>query len=193
MIWSTPRQTVAPAALLTLNEIRDQTRMETNDEDPYLINLISVATSYLDGPNGILSKCLLTQTFEIDTPSLETSFKLPIIPVQSYTATYYDANDSQQTLAQIFRIHKSPNGDYLKLIEGQSIPSLSSRDDAVTFTFVCGYGASRQSVPVEIRQAATLLVAHWFEQREPVAFGAQPAEIPFSVDALLANHRRPGW
>ena len=34
-----------------------------------------------------------------------------------------------------------------------------------------------------------MLVAHWYEHREPVAVGVTPARIPDTVDALLAPFR----
>ena len=37
--------------------------------------------------------------------------------------------------------------------------------------FIAGYGDAPPDVPAPIRHALKLLVAHWFEHREPVALG----------------------
>jgi uncharacterized phiE125 gp8 family phage protein len=53
-------------------------------------------------------------------------------------------------------------------------------------TFDAGYGLTETSVPASLRQALLLLVAHWYENREPVlSSGAVPKELPLAVESLL--------
>ena len=57
--------------------------------------------------------------------------------------------------------------------------------------FVPGYGAAGTAVDMQLRQAILLLVAHWYENREPVlTTGAQAVSMPFTVTALLQPWRR---
>lgn len=42
--------------------------------------------------------------------------------------------------------------------------------------------------PEDVKQAARMLVAHWFDQRSAVA-EVQQRSVPYGVRALLASHR----
>ena len=50
--------------------------------------------------------------------------------------------------------------------------------NAFEVAFTAGYGDEASDVPAPIRHALKLLVAHWFEHREPVVIGAAPPEVP---------------
>lgn len=57
--------------------------------------------------------------------------------------------------------------------------------------FVAGFGDDPQATPAAIRQAILLLVAHWYENREPqVTTGAMPGSLAFTVQALCQPWRR---
>jgi uncharacterized phiE125 gp8 family phage protein len=45
-------------------------------------------------------------------------------------------------------------------------------------------------VPAPIRHAVRLLVAHWFERREPVVLGLGATEVPTTIAGLLLPYRR---
>lgn len=69
-------------------------------------------------------------------------------------------------------------------------PRTGDFPDAVKITFTCGYpgdGGSPEDlaahVPARAKAAVKALAAHWFEQREPVAFAAAH-EVPFHVKRL---------
>jgi len=48
------------------------------------------------------------------------------------------------------------------------------------------------SAELVIRQAILLLVAHWYEHREPIQIGAAHASVPQMVSELLQPYRRVG-
>ncbi len=62
--------------------------------------------------------------------------------------------------------------------------------NAFEIAFTAGYGDEPTDVPAPIRQALTLLVAHWFERREPVVLGVGAQEVPTTVAGLLLPYRR---
>jgi uncharacterized phiE125 gp8 family phage protein len=62
--------------------------------------------------------------------------------------------------------------------------------NGIEIDFVAGYGDAPSDVPQPIRQALLLLVAHWYENREPVEIGATATVIPGSVSSLLSLYRR---
>ncbi len=46
-----------------------------------------------------------------------------------------------------------------------------------------------EAYPLPVKQAAKLLVAHYYENREPVAF-ASSSKVPMMIDSLLAPYVR---
>jgi hypothetical protein len=48
------------------------------------------------------------------------------------------------------------------------------------------------AAPEDVRQAVALLVAHWFEQRIPVAVGTVAPDVSLTVNDLLSPHVRYG-
>jgi uncharacterized phiE125 gp8 family phage protein len=82
------------------------------------------------------------------------------------------------------------------LQRGQEWPEVPlSRGNPICLQYVCGYGDTGASVPAPITQAILLLVSMWYENREPVLTGpgSQMVQLPFAVDALLANYRWEGF
>ncbi len=190
-----PVRTVAPAVdLVTAAEVKAQCRIDTSDDDTLIAALIAAATSYVDGYSGILGRALVNQTWAQKFPSFPGGavLGLPLAPVQSITSiTYYDSDNASQTLASsVYALLDDELGPHVALQVDQSWPSAYSRADAVTVTFVAGYGAAASAVPAAIRHAALMLIANWYENRQTVVVGAVVLPLPFSVAALLAPFRR---
>lgn len=55
-------------------------------------------------------------------------------------------------------------------------------------TYTTGYTAGLAPKPLQV--AVRLLVAHWYENREPVNIGNIVNELPFAVDNILRLYRR---
>ena len=70
-------------------------------------------------------------------------------------------------------------------------PKPGRRANGIEIAVTAGFGDAPSDVPEPIRQALLLLVAHWFERREPVVLEDEPHEIPDTVSALL-NSFKPG-
>ena len=190
---STLRRTVAPAAVLSYPEVKDHCNVDHDDDEAYIVGLIHAATAYMDGPDGVLGLALCTQTYELDVDGLPENLMLPIAPVQSWSATYYDADNVSQALgAGTYRLHSGLSGAYLKQDATQSVPSVYSRDDAATFTLVCGYGEP-SSVPKDLVQAMLMLIGHWYANRESVAVGTITGTVPMAFDAIVARYKRVIW
>ena len=68
-------------------------------------------------------------------------------------------------------------------------PAVRGDENSVTVRWSAGYGASGASVPSVIKHAILLLVAHWYETRQPVSQGMQ-MPIPTTFDTLMAAS---GW
>lgn len=181
----------APAELpVSIDEVKAHCRVDGSDDDAVLTALIKAAVSHLDGWTGILGRCLVTQTWRQDFADFGC-MRLPLAPVASITSvTYYDAANAQQTLnSSVYELRTDHQGPYVGAKPDQDWPSVYSREDAVSVTFVAGADAS--DVPPAIKTAIYLLVSHWNENREAVSAGSM-AEVPHGVRALLVPYRRIG-
>ena len=188
-----PVRTIDPtAALVSLNDAKLHCRVDGNDEDALITNLVLSAVSYLDGYSGILGRALITQTWRVDYAAFEDLMRLPVGNLISVLAvTYYDVNNAQQTLADtVYSSLSDTGGPFIGRKANQSWPATYTRPDAVRVTWTAGYGAAAANVPMPIRQAVLLLVGHWYENRATVNVGNIVSAIPFTVDALLAPFRR---
>ena len=188
MKWQAPTRTVAPAeTLVSVADAKTHCRIDDTASDSYIASLIAMAESRLDGYSGITGLALVTQTWAQKFDGFGTCIELPLAPVQSVAITYFDANNSSQTLSSsTYNLATDALGARIELADGRSWPSTYNRPDAVTVTFVCGYGAA-SAVPKAIVHAALVLIGHYYEDREAqnsVEF------VEFAVGALLRPFRR---
>jgi uncharacterized phiE125 gp8 family phage protein len=61
--------------------------------------------------------------------------------------------------------------------------------NGIEIDFTAGYGAAAANVPAPLRQALLLLIAHWYENREPIAVGAAEMVMPSPVSDLIEPYR----
>jgi uncharacterized phiE125 gp8 family phage protein len=186
-----PVMVTAPAAMvLTMAEVKENLRIEHDDDHNLLTGLIAAVHSYLDGPFGILRNCLLDQVWAVRGPSWG-GMRLGLGNVQGIDLVrYWPAGGGVElTLpATDYRVCFDAHGAFLTLNAGVR-PELALRADAVTVHFRAGYGSSAKDVPPAIRQAMQLLVGHYYKHSEAVISGARPTELPMGARALLAPYR----
>lgn len=177
-------------ALLSLAECRLQCRLGSSTaEDDLLTIQIAAATAFIERETGLQ---LLTATFDVRASSFwGGGLRLPRRPLQSVTSVkYYDLNGVEQTLAstyyQVNTFWRAPGSVELK--PDQTWPSVQPyKPWPVTIRFTAGW-TSVALVPVDLRQAALLLVGHWFEHRMAITPGLLPGAsiaVPLGVADLL--------
>ena len=169
---------VAPAeAPVMLAEAKAQLRVDHDDEDPLIQHYIDAATAWLDGASGILGRCLVSQTWQMDLDAITGLILLPFPDSVIDSAVFTDAT----------------GGDVDYVISRQDerllLRSRTGFGRPVTITFIAGYGAPAD-VPATLRQAMLLLIAHWFENRAAISLGPSASALPLALDAMLAPHRR---
>lgn len=109
-----------------------------------------------------------TQTFTLsmtEWPTKPAVIRLPVRPIQSVSGiTYYDSDNSQQTLAtSVYGLDAPRRLIHLKY--DQEWPSVTVQHNGIVVTFTAGFGASASTVPRLLRQAILLQVAKWFQHR----------------------------
>jgi len=183
----------APVRLpVDMADVRQQLRIDGDAEDPAMDRLLRVATSFVDG-RGALGRAMITQSWAQHVGPNPGNVKIAMLPFQSLTSVkYYDAAGTLQTATLgDFEVIGAENSKTVRPKDGFSWPATDDRPDAIKITYVAGYGDDPEDVPESTRHALLMLVAHWFERREPSS-DRDMLEMPWSVEALL-NIERTRW
>jgi uncharacterized phiE125 gp8 family phage protein len=175
------RVTAPVATPVSLAEARAHCRADTAD-DTLLQVYLDAAVAHLDGAEGILGRCLVTQTWEVTLDAFPAEIVVPLPTLQSVTSiTYRDPAGSTQTVDSAdYRV----SGQRITCADGW--PDTDGEHGAVTVRFVAGYGLAA-SVPAAIKAAILLLVGDLYANRE--AGGEEIVDNP-AVKRLLAPYRK---
>lgn len=182
--------TAAPAVEpITVEDAKMHLRIDHGDEDMLLASLIAASRLQVE---AVLDAALITQSWslELDDWPDGRELHLPIWPVQSVEAVRISDRDGEMVElgAEAFSLDGASKPPRLVSISGDW-PSPGTRALGIEILFTAGFGNSANDVPPPIRQALLMLVAHWYEHREPVETGKPTASIPEAISALLMPYR----
>jgi len=166
-----PRRTVAPAARpVSLGDMKSYLRVDHDDENPRIEEMIAAATAKIDGYHGELGRALITQTWRVDYDRFpaDRRLELPIDPIIAIDVKYSDADNVEQTLSpSSYSAVVDSRGAFVQILDSVAgWPATYDRPDAVRVTIVAGFGATGADVPEDLRHAIRRTVAYWFENRE---------------------------
>lgn len=184
---------------ITLDQAMAHVRVDSEDDMDYLTSLIPVAREYAEGITGrvcvrsgwlvvgdswsaLFAGCNLPNTIPI--------YRTPLVAVQSIS--YYPAGSetlTELTAGTDFRVVTATEPGLIQMIG--TLPTVECRPDAIQIAFTAGHETAADS-PAILRHAVNMLVAHFYEQRVPVAF-ASTSQIPFGLSTLLENQKVGGW
>lgn len=187
-----PVRTVAPEdAPVSLLEAKAHCRVDYDDDDTLIAALIDAATAHVDGWTGVLGRALVTQSWRQGFQRFGCAMRLPLAPAVSITGiAYFDGDNVAQTLsADVYQLLAHACGPFVTLQPDQVWPGSYDRKDAVSVTYVAGFGDA-DAVPAAIKAAILLIVGHLYENREASVVGVSVEKLPMAVDALLAPWRR---
>lgn len=180
-----------PLEPVTVGEAKAHLRVDGSAEDALINSLILTSRLHIEAALGL---ALITQgwTLVIDQWPKQVSVALPIRPVQTIDAVRVLDADGAPT--DIPPSHYVLDGKGLppRLVRTSPIWPASERAAAgIEIDFTAGFGALAADVPAPIRQALLMLIAHWYEHRDPIEIGSVEANIPASVSELLKPYRVP--
>lgn len=174
---------------VSIAEAKAHARIDTAVEDAIVASLITTSRLSIEAALGL---GLVSQDWRIRLDEVPRSgvIWLPMRPLETVLAVRVRGTGGAEATLGV--------SDYE--VDAASVPpriALSPAAGVQTgvklggfeIDVTVGYGGAATDVPAPIRQALLMLVAHWYEHREPVAAGAAPARIPDIVDALLAPFR----
>lgn len=168
----------APAETpISLDEAKAHLRVDTSDEDSTIELYIAAATESIDGAEGTLGRCIVTQQWDYSFDSFQSPITVPLPRLISVDSiTYRDVNGITQTLSSSAY---SVFGQSISPIDGW--PDTDGMEGAVTVRFTAGYG-NAASVPAPIKSALLLLVGELYKTRQD---GASVSNIPATRSLLL--------
>ena len=195
---SLTRATQPAVEPVTLAEAKSHLRVDTSDDDAYIIGLIRAAREWVE---QYLDRTLVhtqwVMRFDRFPPDSTADIELPRPPVATggtataVTVAYtLEAGTTAAFSTNLFRVDRDATPGAVKTNYGETWPPHREDDNSVSVTWWAGYGSSGADVPVAIRHAMLMLCSHWYETRGAATMtGAAPQDVPFGVKALLNTQR----
>ena len=164
---------------LSLAEAKAHLRIDHSLEDALIQSLIITSRLHIEAALGL---ALITQSwsFFADRWPKAQRLVMPVRPIQAVASVrLWNIDGTSITLP--------PSAFFL---DGQGLPARlvwqgtgpltdpQRTVNGIEVAFTAGFGAAPSDVPATIRHALLLLVAHWYENREPVEIGAEHNAIP---------------
>ncbi len=182
--------TAAPAAEpVSLAEAKAHLRVDSSDEDALMSSLIVAARMLVERTLGL---ALITQGWSLylDAWPHACCIALPLSPVQAVSAITLHDPDGGTSVLDPEDYSVDLLSEPARIVLTAAVPSTGLRPfNGFEVAFVAGFGDAGD-VPQPIRQALLLMVAHWFERREPVELGSGPQGVPAIAAGLLQAYRR---
>lgn len=161
-------------------------------EDPFLTLIIKAARVWCE---KYCRRSFITQTWDFKINrfpgSSRSGIEIPFPPLQSITHVKYINSSGVLTTVDSdeYNAYIDCTPGYIKPAYGYSWPTARAEDEAVTIRFISGYGTARSAVDSNVIHAIKIFCSHLYENRDMVSFNMTPAEVPFTVRALLDTER----
>ena len=183
---------VTPPALepIALADAKAHLRVDGTAEDILIGSLILTSRLHIEAALGL---ALITQSWQVTLDSFPPgpALTLPLQPVRAVTSIRTIAADGTTTPLPAAATQLDPGPPPRIVRTGASWPFITAATGGVVIAFTAGFGPSPTDVPQPIRQAMLMLVAHWYEHRDPIEIGQPDTAIPKAVSVLLTPYRGP--
>ncbi len=175
---------------MTVAEAKAYLRIDNDKEDMLIGSLVLTSRLHIEAALGL---ALLSQTWKLalDRAPADGIIELPVAPVASVSAVRVVAADGSALTLEAAAYEIDTASRPARVVRGASAywPPPGKRANGVEVVFTAGFGATAADVPAPIRQALLLLVAHWYEHRDPIEIGASETRVPATVSALLEPYK----
>ena len=177
---------------VTVAEAKAHLRLDTTAEDALITSLILTSRLHIEAALGL---ALITQgwTLVLDAWPRRGAVELPMRPVQTVRAVRVRAADGTPIGSMPREL--SPRGRRSAAASGSGdwvlLPQPGRAAGGIEIDFTAGSGSGDADVPEPIRQALKLLVAHWYEHRDPIEIGEPERRSRRPVSALVKPYRWP--
>jgi uncharacterized phiE125 gp8 family phage protein len=162
---------------ITLSEAKLHCRVDINDDDALIAQLINAAVNHVEQITGWVTTSQLYTKLIKKIPEI---IRLPLWPVTAITAIEV-IGATTQNVASDFDIDLTER-------PAKVIPLSKSFSVATGETLLIAYTAGEADIPDGMRQAVLMLVAHWYENREAIVVGTISSEVSLGVNQLLSPY-----
>jgi uncharacterized phiE125 gp8 family phage protein len=180
LTWTTP-----PSPIVTVAELKSHLRVDFDDDDDLMSDLVVSAQAYVEGPEGIgLVLAPSTWRLNLDGFPADQVIAIPLGPVTAVSGiSYVDPAGATQALdlANV-RVDLDARPARITPALTKSWPDAAAVTGAVKVTFTAG----PPSPDPALKRAVLMLAAHWYANPSATAPGQVP-EIPLGVAAILAR------
>lgn len=160
----------APSSLFVLSEVKIALRVTHTDadNDADIGQIMSACEAWLDGPRGVMGRCLLSQTWEWsqDQPT-GREVEIPLAPATAISAiSYYDSDEANQSFSidNVDLIAESGRC-FVRLKPDVSWPSMANRRDALRVRITAG-DASVSDLDARIVKVGHQWIAYRYRYRD---------------------------
>lgn len=189
---------------ITKTDIEAQIRFDLTGQEDHIQSLIDA----VGGKGESITRRALevkTRTLTLDYfPPSRNLIELPYPPLRSITSiTYIDSDGVEQTLDPSLYKAVLNNEDpiqpsFVVPMYGEIWPTTLDDFNAVTITFVCGYGdisGNDIPAPAAIKQWMKINVANLYEHTETIETGTRVQKVEMSslADSLIADFIVSGY
>lgn len=174
---------------LSLDEVKAHLRVDGAAEDALLQSLVLTSRLHIEAALGL---ALMTQSWRLvlDAWPSDSVVKLPIAPVQSISEMRVKAADGVPSVVDATTYALDTSGRPARVAPKNGVWPVPGRKLAgIEIDLVAGFGPTANDVPEPVRQALLLLVAHWYEHRDPIEIGTPATAVPHAVSRLLNPYR----
>jgi len=174
---------------LSLAEAKAHLRVDGSDEDTLITSLVTAARIHIETTTRV---ALITQswTYLLDDWPRQGWLELPLSPLISVgDIDIFDENNAPEALDPLAYEVALGIPPRILRARGHVWPRPGLLAGGIHIEMTVGHGVLATDVPEPLRQAIRLLVAHWFENREPVVMNDSAADVPQSVAGLLAPYQ----
>lgn len=160
---------------VVLEEAKNHLRVDANWDDSAILALIKAARIHAQ---SITRRGLVKASYRLTLEAWPASLylELPLPPLHSVEAVEIGGNIIDPLKYRVVS----------KVVPGR-IEMLNPPKGLATVEFTAGY----EDCPLPIKQAILLHIGLLYENREPVTYGKEAKEIPFSYSALLSPYKLP--
>lgn len=183
--------TGAPAVEpVTLTDVKAHLRIDSDHEDVLINSLMLTSRLHLESSLAI---AMITQSWRLVVDAWPKSGQLdiPLAPLQSVTSVRVKpaTGAAQLVPASSYLVDVTSRPPRIIWNKG-ALPKPGVAAAGIEIEFTAGFGAGASSVPAPLRHAILMLVAHWYEHRDPVEIGSSRTRVPEAVSDLVKPFRR---
>ncbi len=172
---------------ITLAEAKRNCDIDDNHRDADFRRWIKAARQKVEHD---CRRALITQTRVMkfnEWPSSGTCFELLDPPLQSVSSiTYLDTDGNSQTWSSSnYEVDIARTPGTVWQAYNVMWPTIRAIQNAITVTYVAGYGAGATNVPAAARDAMMLLIKNRLDVNSPLLIGSISKELELSYSSLI--------